>query len=191
MINISNLKTDSEVIINGKAYDVKSSLIATNNGEVIVDGEIQSNDDKINDNEEIVKLNKGSESMKELRIIIAGSREFNDYKFLSNSMRDILGGRNFPECEAVRIVSGTARGADQLGERFAKEKGLRLTRMSADWDTYGKRAGYIRNKQMAEFSIEDDNQGVLVAFWDGISKGTKHMIDLANKNGLEVNVVKF
>jgi hypothetical protein len=129
--------------------------------------------------------------MKELRIIIAGSREFNDYKLLNNSMQDILGDRNFPECEAVRIISGTARGADQLGEKFAKEKGLQLTRMAADWDTYGKRAGYIRNEQMAKFSVEDGNSGMLIACWDGVSKGTKHMIDLATKNGLEVHIIKF
>jgi hypothetical protein len=134
---------------------------------------------------------KENESMKELRIIIAGSREFNDYYFLSNSMKNILGGRNFPECETIRIISGTARGADQLGERFAKDKGLELTRMAADWDTYGKRAGYIRNEQMAKFSVKDGNYGMLVAFWDGVSKGTKHMIDLATKNGLEVHIVKF
>jgi len=61
--------------------------------------------------------------------------------------------------------------------------------MSADWDKYGKSAGYKRNEEMAIYSKEDN--GVLIAFWDEVSKGTKHMIDLANKHGLKVFVVKY
>lgn len=129
--------------------------------------------------------------MKEIRIIIAGSRTFNDYKLLHKTMVDVIRDREFTECSNIRIISGTANGADKLGERYAREKYLNLTEMPAEWDKYGRKAGYIRNEQMAKFATEDDNIGVLVAFWDGKSKGTKHMIDLAYKYGLEVHTVMF
>lgn len=85
----------------------------------------------------------------------------------------------------VEIVSGTAKGADQLGERFAKEHNYQIKQFPADWNTYGKKAGYIRNKQMAEYA------DALVAFWNGESKGTKSMIELAEKNLLQIKVVRF
>ncbi len=128
--------------------------------------------------------------MKEVRIIIAGSRTFNDYKLLKESIYNIFKDKHIKK-NNVRIISGTANGADKLGERYAQEFNLKLTKMSARWNEFGKSAGYIRNEQMAKYSIEDDSIGVLVAFWDGISKGTKHMIDLANKHGLEVHIVNF
>lgn len=83
------------------------------------------------------------------------------------------------------------RGADTLGERFAKEFGLEVKRFIPDWDSLGKRAGYVRNAEMAKYSVEDGNDGMLIAFWDGKSKGTKHMIDLANQYKLEVHVVNY
>lgn len=129
--------------------------------------------------------------MKELRIIIAGSRDFNDYKLLKTSIRDILKNISLDDINKIKIISGTARGADQLGERFAKQFKLDVVKFPADWDRFGKRAGYIRNEEMAKYSVKDNNYGMLVAFWDGKSIGTKHMIDLANKHGLEVHVVRF
>lgn len=128
--------------------------------------------------------------MKELRIIIAGSRDFNDHNKLNVSMREILGDRNF-DVDKIVIVSGTARGADKMGEQFAENKELGIKRFPADWDGLGKRAGYVRNADMAKYSVSDGNIGMLVAFWDGKSKGTKHMIDLAKRYGLEVHVVNF
>lgn len=129
--------------------------------------------------------------MQELRIIIAGSRDFNDYKLLKTSIRDILKNTSLKDINKIKIISGTARGADQLGERFAKQFKLEVVRFAAKWDIYGKRAGYIRNEEMAMYAIQDNNYGMLVAFWDGQSRGTKHMIDLAKKHGLEVHVIKF
>ena len=129
--------------------------------------------------------------MKELRIIIAGSRDFNDYKLLKTSIRDILKNISLEDINKIKIISGTARGADQLGERFAKQFKLEVIKFPADWNSFGKRAGYIRNEEMAKYSVTDNNYGMLVAFWDGKSRGTKHMIDLAKKHGLEVHVIKF
>ena len=128
--------------------------------------------------------------MKELRIIIAGSRDFNDYELLKKSAIEIIA-KKIMLPDLTRIVSGGARGADTLGERFANEMGLEISRFIPDWDSLGKRAGYVRNAEMAKFAVEDDNDGMLIAFWDGQSRGTKHMIDLAKRYGLEVHVVSY
>lgn len=131
--------------------------------------------------------------MKELRVVIAGSREFNDFSMLVSKCTDILSSiaNTNKDIDKVRIVSGTARGADQLGEQYAKLVGYELSQFPADWNGLGKRAGYVRNAEMAKFAVEDDNYGMLIAFWDGKSRGTKHMIDLANKHGLEIHIVNF
>ena len=139
-----------------------------------------------------------------VRIIIAGDREFNDYELLKRSVLDIIfdlecrntitgigNASRVNEKHLIEFISGTARGADKLGERFVDESIWSVKRFPANWDLYGKRAGYIRNEQMAKYAMSDNNYGVLIAFWDGVSKGTKHMIDLAKKHGLEVHVVEY
>lgn len=124
-----------------------------------------------------------------MRIIIAGSRDFNNYAILKHNVINILLILS-PSGELnAEFISGTARGADQLGEKFAEEYNYPIKRFPADWDKYGKSAGYKRNEQMALYAKEDN--GVLVAFWDGQSKGTKHMIDLANKHGLRVFIIEY
>lgn len=132
--------------------------------------------------------------LKELRIIVAGSRNFNDFKLLFKSVekiqKDIID-KKFEDISRVCIVSGTARGADRLEELYAEKIGLHIYRFPADWDGLGKRAGYVRNAEMAKFAVEDGNYGVLIAFWNGKSRGTKHMIDLANKYGLKVHVINY
>ena len=116
------------------------------------------------------------------KIIVAGSRSFNDYGFMCKRLREYLTVNNDGDWT---IISGHAKGADSLGETFAKEHGLKLEIFHADWNKYGKSAGYIRNEKMAK------NADTLIAFWDGKSKGTKHMIDIALDKGLEVHVVRF
>jgi YspA, cpYpsA-related SLOG family len=116
------------------------------------------------------------------KVIIAGSRDFNDYELLKNKMLHYLKGFDLSE---VEIISGTVRGADQLGERFAREFGCKLKQFPADWDTYGKRAGYLRNVDMAKYA------DACVCFWNGRSRGTKHMIDIAKKEGLKLRVVRY
>ena len=138
-----------------------------------------------------------------VRLIIAGGRNFSNYDYLTKSVLDVLSGLDarsacsgLGKFEAgtthkVEFISGTAVGADRLGERFALALNAKVHRFPADWNTYGKSAGYIRNEQMAKFAISDDSYGVLIAFWDGESKGTKHMIDLAKKHGLEVCIFYY
>lgn len=73
-------------------------------------------------------------------------------------------------------MSGGAKGADSLAERFAKENNIETMIFPADWDKYGKNAGYIRNKDIIS------NSDIVIAFWDGKSKGTKISIDLAKQS---------
>jgi len=80
------------------------------------------------------------------------------------------------------VVSGTAKGVDKLGEKFALDYGLKIDRYPARWDIYGKQAGYIRNIEMAGVS------DALIAVWDGVSKGTAHMIEQAHLLDLQVFV---
>lgn len=133
--------------------------------------------------------------MKELRIIVAGGRDFKDYNLLSNTimqyLEDVDDTGIVSNPKQVKFISGTARGADSLGEQFAYTWGYDVVRFPADWDTHGKSAGYRRNAEMAIYASENGNDGVLIAFWDGRSRGTKHMIDLAARYGLDVHVVNY
>ena len=114
------------------------------------------------------------------KVIVAGTRTFDDYELLKSKLDFFL--KNQTD---VEIVSGTARGADALGERYAAERGLAVKQFPADWDRYGRSAGYRRNAEMAEYA------DAAVVFWDGKSKGSKHMIDLAKEKGLPVRVVLY
>jgi len=116
------------------------------------------------------------------RVIVAGSRGFNDYPLLLKTLDSVL--RNKVR-DRIEIVSGTAKGADTLGERYAKERGYAVKQFPAAWDLLGKRAGYVRNTQMAQYA------DALVAFWDGQSPGTKHMIMEAKASGLQIRIKKF
>lgn len=115
-----------------------------------------------------------------MKVIIAGSRDFRNYSLLREKCDLILSEKN-----NVEIVSGGARGADKMGEFYANEKNFDVRVFPADWDQFGKSAGFMRNKQMAEYA------NMLICFWDGQSKGTQHMINLAQQNGLETHIIRF
>jgi hypothetical protein len=115
-----------------------------------------------------------------MKVIIAGSRDFNDYNELCKFCDHVL--QNQKEIE---VVSGTAKGADQLGEKYATERGYTIKQFPADWDKHGRSAGYIRNEEMAKYA------DALIAFWNGNSKGTEHMINLAKKYNLKIKVRNY
>ena len=120
-----------------------------------------------------------------MRCIIAGGRDFNNYERLKKVMD------NCPY-EITEVVCGKARGADSLGEKWALERGVHVKYFVPDWKGLGKRAGFARNSDMAEYACENgSDNGLLVAFWDKNSKGTKSMIDLATKKGMLVKVIKY
>lgn len=115
-----------------------------------------------------------------MKIIIAGGRDFNDYEQLCDICNDIL-----PEFEDVSIVSGTARGADRLGERYAREHGYKVKCFPADWNRHGKQAGYMRNLEMAKYADG------LIAFHDHYSRGTANMIGFASEYKLMTVVAYY
>lgn len=110
-----------------------------------------------------------------MRTIIAGSRGITDYEIVERAVEK----SGFAPTE---IISGGARGVDRLGERYANEHCIDLALFIPDWETIGKSAGFIRNRQMA---LQAD---CLIAIWDGKSKGTKHMIDTAKEYNLDVYI---
>jgi hypothetical protein len=115
-----------------------------------------------------------------MRLAIVGSRTFDDYELLCAEIY-----KNFDIYEIREIVSGGARGADKLGERFAAENGIFKRIFYPDWKKHGKAAGMIRNKDII---IHAD---VVIAFWDGFSRGAKDSMDYAEKTGKRLVVVKF
>ena len=121
--------------------------------------------------------------MENFKVIIAGSRGFSNYKLLKEKCNEYL--REKRKEYNIIIISGGARGADTLGEKYAQDEGFSLEVFSANWNKFGKSAGFIRNEQMAEIA------DALIAFWDGKSHGTKHMIEIMENKKLLVRVVNY
>lgn len=113
------------------------------------------------------------------KLIIAGGRWFRDYDQLAREARRLIDGRR------VEIVSGMAKGADSLAIQFARENNIPTHGFPADWIQHGKSAGFKRNVQMADFADG------LLAFWDGQSRGTKHMINTMRRLNKPVRVIKY
>lgn len=117
---------------------------------------------------------------KDFRVVVAGTRKFDDYKRLSYELDKFLKGK-----ENVTIVSGTARGADRMGEQYAAEHGIKLERFPAEWGIYHKGAGPIRNMKMVQ------SADAVVAFWDKESSGTKNIIDCARQEHIPCIVINI
>jgi hypothetical protein len=114
------------------------------------------------------------------KVIVAGGRDFSNYAFLSSTLDRLLSRKS-----DVEIVSGMARGADQMAVRYARERNLPVSKFPARWGTFGTSAGFERNKAMARYG------DACVCFWDGQSKGTAHMILTARHYQLQVRVIKY
>ena len=131
-----------------------------------------------------------------MKVIIAGSRTFNDYQKLYDFCEKVLANQN-----DIEIVSGTADGADKLGEKYAKEKGYKLSEFPAKWkdldakpcfvkydknkEPYNVLAGLNRNEEMAKYADS------LIVFWDGKSTGSKNMIESAMKHKLKIKFYTY
>lgn len=114
-----------------------------------------------------------------MRVIVAGSRNFDDYEFVSNILDQELK-------ELDIIVCGGAKGVDECGRQYAlKHDNVGLKMFRPKWDKYGKAAGPIRNEEMAK------NADRLIAFCDGSSKGTSSMIKIAQKYNLEIKIINI
>ena len=119
-----------------------------------------------------------------MKVIIAGSRNINNIALVEAACFKAMQrwrkhGVGFYITE---VVCGEARGVDSLGKELAKKAGIPIKSFPADWDKYGKQAGYIRNAAMTKYAE------ALIAIWDGQSRGTKMMIDLAKRAKLKVFV---
>jgi hypothetical protein len=110
-----------------------------------------------------------------LRTIIAGSRSITSLRIVAEAIKE-------SGFKITQVVSGGARGVDSLGEEWAKIWNIPVVRFIPDWGKHGKRAGYLRNSDMANYA------DALIAIWDGKSRGTKHMIDLAKAKGIKVYI---
>ena len=131
-----------------------------------------------------------------LKVIIAGSRSFQDYELLKRTLNQL-----FPE--PVVVISGCAAGADTMGEQWAKEQGYNIEKHPADWKNlnvpickvrynkygaYNAMAGHNRNQEMLDSVKNNPEGGCVVVFWDGQSKGTENMIKISQEAGIVVHI---
>ena len=105
------------------------------------------------------------------KIVVAGTRSFNDYNTAESYIKNCLEKENLNE--PITFISGGCRGADLLGEKYAEKYGYPIEIHTAEWNKYGRAAGPIRNKEMAQTA------DIIICFWDRKSKGTKSLIEFA------------
>lgn len=111
------------------------------------------------------------------KLAVVGSRTITNYNVVSKFIGPLV-----KEHWIGTIISGGAKGVDTIAREYAKINNLEYIEYPANWNLYGKKAGYKRNQLIV------DNSDYVVAFWDGQSKGTMHTVDLAKKAG---KLVKF
>jgi hypothetical protein len=111
-----------------------------------------------------------------MRVLVCGSRSFNDYQLLERTLETL---------PITTIIEGEARGADTLARRYGVGRGLDVIPFKALWDKHGKAAGAIRNTEMLTKGRPD----IVVAFWDGESRGTRNMIEQAQRAGVRTDIV--
>ncbi len=121
---------------------------------------------------------------RETRLIVCGGVDFDDYEFFKIQLNRLI-----EKYDNIRLVSGHARGADTLAERYAAENGIQIQVFPAEWNKYGKAAGPIRNKAMLEYAQEEIP--VVAAFWDGKSRGTGNMLKQAKAAGAECHIITY
>lgn len=116
--------------------------------------------------------------------LIVGSRGYTDYASFRAKCDALLAGKT-----DIEIVSGGASGTDAMAERYARELGYSLQIFSAEWSRYGKRAGYVRNREMHSYISTHAERGV-IAFWDEQSKGTAHSFALTKEFDNPLRIIK-
>lgn len=113
-----------------------------------------------------------------VKLAIIGSRSFDNYSLLENKLKEYLS-------KVELIISGAAKGADSLGEQWAKNNNIKTLIFPADWNKHGKKAGFIRNEDIIK------NCDGCIAFWDKKSSGTKHSISLCEKYNKPYKIIYF
>lgn len=140
------------------------------------------NDKTMNEEKELCRQNY----MHASRVIVAGGRDFEDYGYLSATLDGLFGDTElFRDRAEIKIVSGMAKGADTLAIRYADERKMTKILFPANWRLHPRRAGFLRNEDMLTVATH------LIAFWDGNSHGTQHVIEEARKKGIPVWVFRY
>lgn len=121
-----------------------------------------------------------------VKLLICGSRNFTNFGLLSERLDEYLSSADLSK---VEIVSGGARGTDSLAERYAKSRNIKLTVFPADWERYGRAAGFVRNDEMAKYCSGPLN--TCIAFWNGESSGTRGMMKSALRQRMSVVKVMY
>lgn len=119
----------------------------------------------------------------ELRVLVCGSRTWEDIAPIYSYLTGLIG--EYPS-QRIRVAHGAAQGADTVGASAAEALGLDVEAYPAQWDLYGKRAGFLRNAQMID---EFQPHLVLALSEHPITKGTQHTVNLAKKAGIPVHVI--
>ena len=119
------------------------------------------------------------------RVIIAGGSDFENYEYMCEILNDLFYNSTNFEKRDIKIISGMAKGADTLAIRYADEHKLTKILFPANWKLYPRAAGFLRNEDMLSIATH------LIAFWDGKSSGTKHMIDIAQEKGIPIWVFNY
>ena len=114
-----------------------------------------------------------------VKLAIVGSRSFDNYELLVEKIKELI------PVPIKMIVSGGAKGADSLGERYAEENDIPTKIFKPNWGKYGRSAGFKRN---IDIVMESD---IVIAFWDGLSRGTKHSIDQSLRLGKQLYIVRY
>lgn len=114
-----------------------------------------------------------------MRILVTGGRDFNDRGLLQSTLDELHDNHCF-----TLLIHGNARGADRLAGKWAKDRGINVLSCSADWERHGRAAGPIRNRRMLR-----EGPDLVVSFPGG--KGTKNMIEVATKAGIDVVEVGY
>lgn len=114
------------------------------------------------------------------RVIVAGSRCFNDYGLLEQELDKLFKENGEFVGKEIKIISGMALGADALAIDYASNHNLTKILFPANWKRYSRIAGFLRNEDMLSVATH------LIAFWDGKSNGTRHMIEIAKAKGIPV-----
>jgi hypothetical protein len=111
---------------------------------------------------------------------VAGGRDFSNYLLLSKELNQLKHKYNIK-----RIISGGAKGADSLAERYAKENQIEITILKPDWNQFGIKAGKLRNKDIVDLS------DLVITFWDGRSPGTNDTIKRSKKGKKLIKIVYY
>jgi len=111
-----------------------------------------------------------------MKVAVIGGRTFNDYELVKETLTKL---------DITLLVSGGAKGADSLGERYASENNITTLIFKPDWERHGRGAGMIRNTDIVK------NSDIVVAFWDGSSKGTLDSIRKVEKLNKGLMIIKY